>query len=115
MMRIKELVKSYQGGVTRFELTSLLLRSVGRDGEKALSDFTLYVTDALLAHVLEDAKKSPWTDEGWDRCLIVGSYCGSAASRDLDKIMAKNRNKILAENRAGVEILRVHYGIKKGG
>jgi hypothetical protein len=115
MGRPKELIKSYQGGViTQLELTSLLIRSVGRDGKKALDEFTVYVTGVLLAHVLEDVTKSPWTDEGWDKCLIAGSYCGSAASRDLDKIMVESRNKILAESRAGIEMLRAHYGIKQG-
>ena len=112
MGRPQELVKSYQGGViTQLELTGLLIRSVGRDGVKALDEFTVYVTDALLAHVLDCVKKSPWTDEEWDKSLIIGSYCGSAASRDHDRIMAENRNRIIAESRAGVEILRIHYGI----
>ena len=94
-----------EGVLTSLEATSHLIRAVGR--KKDAGEFSAYVEGALLLQVLEEIKKSPWTDAGWSKVKIIGSWCGTYS----EDAVKKRDDTVLAESRAGTEVLRKYYKI----
>jgi len=105
-MEIKKIIDFWaEGALTSLEATSHLIRAVGR--KKDAGEFSIYVEDALLLQVLEELKKSPWTDVGWSKVKVIGSWCGSYS----EDAVKKRDDTVLAESRAGTEVLRADYKI----
>jgi hypothetical protein len=99
-----KIVADFEAGIlTRLERQGLLLRALGQG---AIQEFVDCVRGEALEDVLVAARQGPWTEEGWATTKVIGSWCvGEDHAEDTAAL-------IRSETRAGVEVVRGHFGIE---